>query len=192
MLTKDELASKLDNSSGIGMANWKSLAHELIDKEDRHRINDLELHYYGGGNPALEFLKQLAIRNPLLTVDKFRSLCSKFKRMDIVLYIDSNLSKNEELRYINTEHRERIASYLNLNIPSVYNWEIFAEEYGFKSDDTRQIRSLIREGQSYSPTKKLFELLGEVHPHMTVETMKKACKKLGRNDIVFVLDNVIV
>ena len=190
MRTIDQLACKLDHSPGVGVTNWKNLAYELIDKKSNLAIKNLELHYFGGGNPALEFLKRLSRRNPTITVGEFQDVCRSFKRMDIVLYIDSELKKNYELRSIDSVNKEKIASYLNLNIPGVYNWEMFADEYGFNQDDIKQIRSHIKEGRSYSPTKQLFELLRQTRPDMTVETLKQACQKLGRNDIVNILNEV--
>jgi len=185
----EQIAAKLDHSSGVGITNWKNLAHELIDKKPNLIIKDLELHYFGGGNPALEFLMLLARRKPDLTVGQLKDACRSFKRMDIVIFIDSELAINDQLRYIESSKREKLASYLNLNSPGVYNWEIFADEYGFNNDDIKQIKSVIKEKQSYSPTKRLFELLKQIKPDMTVDTVIQACRKIGRNDVVHVLES---
>ena len=190
MHTIDQLAAKLDHSPGVGVTNWKNLAQELIDEKSNLTINNLELHYCGGGNPALEFLRRLFIRNPTITVVEFQNVCRSFKRTDIAECIDSESNKNERLCNIDLTKKEKIANYLNFNTPGVYNWEMFADEYGFNQDDIKEIRSHIKEGQSYSPTKQLFELLRQTRPDMTVEILKQACRKLGRNDIVNILNEV--
>ena len=186
----EQIAAKLDHSSGVGITNWKNLAHELIDSRPNLTIKDLELHYFGGGNPALQFLEELARRNPNLTVEEFQNACRSFRRMDIVIFIDSELCKGDRLRYIEPSKREKLASYLNLNSPGVYNWEIFADEYGFNNDSIKQIKSVIKEGKSYSPTKRLFEVLNQMYPSMTVDTVIDACRKIGRNDVVQVLESI--
>ena len=190
MRVLDELAAKLDHSSGVGITNWKNLAHELIDNKPNLTIKDLELHYFGGGNPALEFLTKLSHRYPDLTVGEFQNACRSFKRMDIVIFIDSDLCKNDKIESIESAKKNKLASYLNLNSPGVYNWEIFADEYDFSNDDIKQIKSVIKVGQSYSPTKRLFEVLKQSKPDMTVETVIKACRKIGRNDVVHVLESI--
>ena len=110
--------------------------------------------------------------------------------MDIVIFIDSELCKGDRLQNILPSKREKLASYLNLNSPGVYNWEIFADEYGFNNDSIKQIKSVIKEGKSYSPTKRLFEVLNQMYPSMTVDTVIDACRKIGRNDVVQVLESI--
>jgi len=191
----DELATKLDVTYGAGISNWKNVAHELIgrDSELFYQIKDLDLHYYGGGNPALEFFKQLAMKEPDVTIRQFQSICKEFQRMDMSLYIDQKLSHNLDgfVRDLQSQHKERLASYMNLNIPGVYDWEMFADEYGFNRQQINLMRAALKEGGSFSPTKKLVELLQQSRPLTTLEEIKRACAKLGRNDVVLVLNKAI-
>jgi len=190
----DQLSPKLDITYGAGISNWKSLAYELIGKDPNLIVEyqDLELHHFGGGNPALNFLRRLSMSHPTVTVRDFRDKAKDFVRNDIVSYINDELASSLDtfLRDIKQAHIQRLASFLNLRVPTVPNWEVFAEEYGYKFNEVTQIKAVIREGRSFSPTKKLFELLRETRPTMTIETIRVACKKLGRNDVVLVLDEI--
>ena len=112
--------------------------------------------------------------------------------MDMSCYIDSSLGSelDKTLRNIKLQHKERLASYMNLSIPGVYDWEMFADEYGFKRQDINMMRAAIKDEGSFSPTKKLVDLLRQSRPHTTLDVVKKACTKLGRNDVVIVLDRI--
>ena len=191
----DQLSPKLDTSYGAGISNWKNLAYELIGKDEELtvQLHDLELHHFGGGNPALDFLRRLSMSHPTVTVRDFRAKAKDFVRNDMVSYIDKEMGNNldEYLRDIKQTQKQRLASFMNLRLPTIANWEMFADEYDYRYNEIAQIKAVIREGHSFSPTKKLFQLLRETRPTMTIDTIKEACKKLGRNDVVLVLNEIV-
>ena len=194
LLQIDRLKAELDMSYGSTIGNWKHLAHELLgdDPTLEDDVKNLELHYYGGGNPALELFRQLARSNPSATVQSLREKAKNFHRNDIVETIDKVLegrNLNEvKLIDLDLKDKERICTLMNLNIPGVYNWEMFANEYGYTYNEIKSIQTTIREGQSYSPTKKLFELFRQVRPKMKISHIKEKCVKLGRNDVAMLLN----
>lgn len=189
-----KLKSKLDPSYGSGINNWLQIALGTVGKDQVliRKVKDLELHYCGGGNPALKFLDSLSTRKALLTVGKFRDTAQELNRNDICVYIDENLAlqMNERLSKIEYTKREHLASLLNTSIPGINSWDMFADEYGYKYTEISLIKASIKDGMSYSPTERLFQLLRESKPSLTLREIRDTCKRLSRNDVVLVLNEI--
>lgn len=189
----NKLTWKLDPSFGSGINNWLQLAHAIIGKEPDliPKVKDLELHYCGGGNPASKFLQSLSTRYPKLTVGKFQGTAQELNRNDIFVYIKENLpNKSERLSKIDTDKKEHLASLLNTNIPGINSWDMFADEYGYTYSEISVMKAAIKEEGSYSPTKRLFQLLRESKPKLKLEEIRAACRKLSRNDVVILLNEI--
>ena len=190
------LGEKLDPSYGSGISNWCQLAHSIYDRDPKFRskINDLELHYYGGGNPALKFFASLKSEKPHVTVGEFQNLAHDLNRNDVYVYIEDHFSQSEidgELRDVDYSRLAEIASKLNLNIPGVNGWDMFANEYGYSHVKISNLKTTIKDERSFSPTNKLVELLMKDRPTMRLQDLREFCSKLSRNDVASLLDEII-
>ena len=183
-----ELSAKLDPPGGIGIQTWKELATELMDKKSHHEISYLDKNI----QPGLEFLKKLSHEYPEVTVIEFQKVCERGVRNDIVNHF-SKMDKTMLLSKLELGAKQEIASFLNLETPGSNNWKWFCDEYKFDKTVIEIIEnSSTAQNKDICPTERLFARLRQIKPDMTVETVIKACKEIGREDVVTILKNFLI
>ncbi|NP_001267810.1 DODE isoform X2 [Hydra vulgaris] len=164
---------------------WEEFAHHLFehDNEMINEIQKLRHEYAGGGNPAYLFLKQLLQRRPNILLNEFLDACKEVKRADIIHYANENFSGISYISELDKNQLRDFADKVRGNIvPS--NWAEIASEFGeFSSEDIKRIELERLAPNSYSPTKKLFEKLKQIHPNMELDNLINVCEKIRRKDV---------
>lgn len=82
--------------------------------------------------------------------------------------------------------REQITARLDVGYGA--NWKQIAVFYQVKPPEIRAIESAKYTGES--PTESLFQLLLTRIPELSLEDLKEKCKKIERNDIVVIIDEL--
>lgn len=189
-----KLCNFLDPDHGVGIKNWLQLGNAIFqgDKDVSDRIESLHLSYSGGGSPAGDFLKNLGMRHPSLTVQKFIDVAKKHERKDVSSYLEGlNCPNGQHLRDVSFVHHEKVARDLDKNIRGVADWRSFADTFGYSNDEIQQFRLAVKEKHQYSPTQSLLDLIKGRYPKLTLTKFKMAASSIGRNDVAHYLGSII-
>ncbi|XP_065659263.1 DODE isoform X3 [Hydra vulgaris] len=164
---------------------WEEFAYHLFehDNEMTNEIQKFRHEYAGGGNPAYLFLEHLLQRRPKIRLNEFLDACKVAQRADIILYANENFSRICYISELDKKQRRYFADKIRGDIvPS--NWAEIASEFSeFSTEDIKRIELERMAANSYSPTKKLFEKLQQIHPKMELNNLINVCEKIRRIDV---------
>ena len=186
-----EKLAVLDRVSSHPFEDYFRLAGEL--GVSRKKREALRLHARGGGDPAREFFSSLLVEHGENTIKNLILNLKEMKRNDIVLYLEKLPNfQTKCLRDLSEEERNKISEELNRTKgKGIQSWDNLASRYGYSVDRIEEIRSVIKEKGSYSPTKALFNLLRQEQPDLPLDRLLISLKNIGSNDVAGYLEKIM-
>ena len=192
----DEMSS-LDHDHGSAIKNWWHLAAVLgLSQTDRE---ELLLHYRGGGNPALDFIRNLCLQHGDDKCENLMQKLNQMKRIDVYNYLQEIIQNEANstadvmlLQDLSSSAQVQLAKYLNdTKARSVKSWDYLAALYKYPREVISTIKTVVKEPGSYSPTKALFNKLMTKNSNLPLQNIVNALETIQRNDQAMKLTNII-
>ena len=169
----------------IRFGEWL-INNDHVNQRLRTQFNGLKRSFYGGGSPTMELFAADQARNPLRKVSELISFARECTREDLGLVLQ-NIDSEMEIRNLDLKTKGKIADYLDFYNPVIEYWESLATQFGFTQEDQTSIKNSAVVPCSFSPTKKLFELLLHENENLPVGLIIKWAESESLNNIVQII-----
>ena len=173
-----ELAPVLDNCESS--MNAIALARVMDFNEDN--ISFLESCYYGGGNPATEFLTTLIAEQPDLKVTQLRECLLTEGIPEGAVNVISNYSDSATIDDISPLHVDALARKLATRQQIARDWEYVAEQFGL-GDKIPIFKMSLRRNNMNSPTAALIDLIRTQRPGTKVKKLIEGLELIGNEKV---------
>lgn len=187
----DELGKLLDRSHHN--CNWNMLGKKIFETEPENieRVDFMYNSYEEHDAPAMKLIQNLELRKPDFTITELARIAEKLKRNDITMFLDSLNNWSLLLLDLTMGQTYQLIRLLEKRCFGINNWRSFADSLDYTYHEIVRFE----DGTSpihYSPTVRLIRLITYTKPAMTLITLMRTLRDIGRKDAAILVRNFIM
>ena len=178
---------------GNRRSNWNLLGKKIFESEPENieRVDFMWYSYEEYNGPSMKFIRDLEQRKPDITITAVARIAEKLKRNDIAMFLDSLNNSSMLLSDLSTDQCYKLIRLLEKRSCGINDWRSFADSFDYTYHEILRFEDATTPIH-HSPTARLIRLINNTKPTMTLISLMRALREIGRNDVSNYVKDIIM